>query len=152
MNIKREHIPHIFTGVRIVSTLIILFFAWTNAHWSVALYITLSAIAFESLAVTLQLHAKHIKAHKKGMKAAMQSFDEKVAEFNQFVATINNQAVRVKKEMNTCRECEQYPGSIRPGSIHNSAADNCQMHRQQPVYAPSSSIKGPMTPSTPPRS
>lgn len=131
MNIKQ--LPRIFTVVRVIATLVLLYFIARNSHWSVFAFTVLSAFAIEGIAVTLQLHAKIIRAQEKGMQAAMQSFDKRVEEFNQFVATINNQAAAVKKEMNRCRECESYPGSIRPGSIHKSAAENCQLHRNPPA-------------------
>lgn len=125
----RKNLPRIFTVVRIIATLVLLYFIARNSHWSVFAFAVLSAFAIEGIAVTLQLHAKIILAQEKGMRAAMQSFDKRVEEFNKFVATINNQAAAVRKEMNRCRECENYPGVIRPGSIHNSAAKNCQMHK-----------------------
>lgn len=147
----RKNLPTIFTVVRIIATLVLLYFIARNSHWSVFAFAMLSAFAIEGIAVTLQLHAKIIRAQEKGMQAAMQSFDKRVDEFNQFVATINNQAAAVKKEMNRCRECESYPGSIRPGSIHNSAAENCQLYRKPKAFAPLAIVENPIPPTMKPR-
>lgn len=119
-----------FTIVRIIAELILLYFAWTSAPWSVALILTLQSFAIEGIAVTLQLHAKHITAHKKGMDAAMDAFDGKAKDFDDFVQTINLQADKVRKVMTTCRECDihGHTGGIRPGSVHLKSAPNCLMN------------------------
>lgn len=125
-----KNLPRIFTIIRIVGEIALLYIAWQHTHWSIAAILTLQAFAIEGIGAALQLHAKIIRAQEVGMQAAMQQFDKKAKDFNDFVATINAQADAVKEQMKRCPECEKYPGQIRPGSIHNSSSPQCQMHKQ----------------------
>lgn len=102
-----------FTIVRVILTVVILYFIWTNAHWSIALFATLNAFAVEGLAAAIKLHAKIIKAQEAGIQAAMQSFDEKVGEFNKFVESINSQAEEMREKIKKVRVVPITGGVLR---------------------------------------
>lgn len=97
---------------------------WVKVHWSVAVFCAwLSLSVYVLVSMQIRLHREYIRKLKQVREEGQQT----VREFNAFVDTINQQAEKVKKEMNTCRECEQHPGVVRPGSTHNGNAENCQI-------------------------
>lgn len=100
---------------------------WIEVHWSVALFcIWLSLSVYVLVSMQIRMYRDlHVK-----VKALREEGRQTVREFNAFVDTINGQAEKVKKEMGTCRECEQYPGVIRQGSTHNGNAENCQIRHK----------------------
>lgn len=111
----------------IIHTLLLVALAvvvWIEVHWSVALFCTwLSLSVYVLVSMQIRMYRDlHVK-----VKAVREEGRQTVREFNAFVDTINQQAEKVKKEMGTCRECEQHPGVVRPGSTHNGNAENCQI-------------------------
>lgn len=121
----------------IIHTLLLIALAvvvWIKVHWSVALFcIWLSLSVYVLVSMQIRMYRDlHLK-----LKAVRDEGRHTVQEFNTFVDTINQQAEKVKKEMNTCRECEQHPGVVRPGSTHNGNAENCQIGKKLRTPPPS---------------
>lgn len=129
-----KNIPAVFTVIRVVASIALLYVVWQHVHWSVALVLTLQGFAIEGIAAAIKLHSKIVRAQERGIQAAMQSFDRQSEQFSQFVGSINRQAEAVKKEMNICRECEIHGmHGIRPGSLHNKNAANCLLKPKEKI-------------------
>lgn len=52
----------IFTVIRWGITLFLCIMVWKNAHWSVALAITMISLSIESMAGAIEIHTRAIKA------------------------------------------------------------------------------------------
>lgn len=117
----KQHFPKLPLATRLLAETILLVFVFGNAHWSVFVTLVFMTLAIEGMSSLLAMQGKMIRAMR-------QLHNEDKANFNTFIDTINAQARAVKKEMNICRECELHGHhGVRPGSIHNKAADNCLM-------------------------
>jgi len=118
----KKHLPVIFTAIRLIGTLAILFIVSQNAHWSVTTALFLISFAIEGQSALIKQNTRFIKATRSLQKDASQNF-------NEFIETLNRQSQDFHKKISTCKECEVHgQHGIRPGSVHNRAAENCLMH------------------------
>lgn len=108
-------------AIRILTEIALLVFVFQNAHLSVFITLAVMTLSIEMLSLMLSILLEGIKALRE-----IQAQDRK--DFDEFVATLNSQADAFKKQMSVCKECELHgQHGVRPGSIHNKAADNCLM-------------------------
>ena len=99
--------------------IVVIFF---RVDWSIALFCLWLSISFAGFAsVQNKRHKKLVET----LRVNNQRLGGITRSFNQFVATINNQATALQKEMSICKECKEFPGMVRPGSIHNQADPPC---------------------------
>ena len=106
---------------------ILVVLVWRHAHWSVAAAVTVIFFSLEGIAAVLSIQMNF-------MKALRQLIRQNQGIIEEVVGSLNAEADALKKEMNTCRECEEHGKyGVRPGSVHNKNAENCLLRPQEPV-------------------
>jgi len=131
---KKEHILALaqLTHILIVVGLIVVI--GIQVHWAAGLLFLWMAVSFAGI---VKVSGKNNRKLVDSVKALDRKQNQTKDEFNRFITTVNNQADALKDEINACRECQKYPGSIRPGSVHIQHAPNCQLGKNPtPVQPP----------------
>lgn len=125
-----KHLNYINATARIarwVLSGILVVLVWKNAHWSVASAVTLLFFSLEGIAAVLSIQMNFIKAMRQMLRQSQSTIDE-------IASTLHAEADALKKELNTCRECEEHAKfGVRPGSVHNKNAENCLLRPQEKV-------------------